>query len=168
MVFLSTTLFLCENASNPVLPWYEPMPLSPTPPKPISLVARCIRVSLIHPPPNCIRFLTKLMFFLSKEKMYRASGESMELILSAASSRLLYSRIGKRVIPWAHNKNIAIWVRLDKAPRKGLDKRRVNPVLICKAAHIPQHISDFALYKTDFTHIALLLSGASRTISPPL
>ena len=34
-VFLSTMLLWCENVSKPTLPWYAPIPLSPTPPKPI-------------------------------------------------------------------------------------------------------------------------------------
>ena len=30
--FLRTHPFLCENASKEYLPWYEPIPLPPTPP----------------------------------------------------------------------------------------------------------------------------------------
>ena len=39
-VLLSTIDFLWVKQSKPSLPWYEPIPLSPKPPKPICEVAR--------------------------------------------------------------------------------------------------------------------------------
>lgn len=49
-----TTERLCVKVSKPYLPWYEPVPELPTPPKGALGTPACIATSFMVTPPDCV------------------------------------------------------------------------------------------------------------------